>query len=75
MQKLFGLMEYLSPLRDPKFNPTLAGPPAARSPAALRSLDYLIALFKHRALLAVYESGQRLAVRVCQCADRVPNIC
>jgi Acyl-CoA oxidase len=59
VQKLFGLMHYLEPLKDPKFDPSRTAPAAARSASQLRDLSYLISLFKHRALMAVYESGLR----------------
>jgi len=63
-EKLLGLMAYLAPLRDPKFDPSRLSPPPARTAATLRDLPYLISLFKHRALVAVYESGVRLASKV-----------
>jgi hypothetical protein len=59
VQKLFGLMHYLEPLKDPKFDPSRTAPAPVRSTAQLRDLAYLISLFKHRALMSVYESGLR----------------
>ena len=61
-QKLGGLMTYLAPLKDAKFDPTRATPAAPKTTAQVRDLGYLVNLFKHRALVAVYESGLRLAV-------------
>jgi len=57
-EKLATLTECLAPLRDPSFNPLVQGKPkSAKSMEEAKSLDYLLALFRYRTLVAIDRVG------------------
>jgi len=56
--------DYMLALKDPKFDLEKASPPQAKSPKEFKNLDYLLALFKHRALVAVVSANEDLDAKL-----------
>lgn len=61
--ELPGLTQYMSPFRDPAFNPldlSFSQPPPINSVEDCLSVDNILSLFRRRALVAVSEADGRL---------------
>jgi acyl-CoA oxidase len=61
---LSGPVEYLNVIRDPDFDPTKLAPQQPKSVEDLMNLDYLLSLFKFRALTLVLSVGAEIQKRV-----------
>jgi acyl-CoA oxidase len=61
---LSGPVEYLNVVRDPEFDPTKLAPQQPTSVEQLMDLDYLLSLFKFRALALVLGVGAEMQKRV-----------
>jgi len=62
--KLSFTCDYLSPFKNPKFNVKTAAPPPAKSKSDFLNLDYLLRLFRYRALLSLVEVSNELDNRL-----------